>query len=146
MENIKKNNMSNKRIVIFIDGGARGNPGPAAIGMVFPDFEKEYGEKIGVATNNVAEYKAVIFGLKKAKQLLGGDECEKTEIEIRSDSELVVNQISAKYKIKDEDLKPLFIDVWNLMQDFKKVSFVHVPREKNKEADTLVNQALDTLL
>lgn len=133
-----------KKLVIYTDGGARGNPGPAAIGVVFPD--KHYGEQIGKATNNVAEYTAVVFALKKAKALLGGDAAEKTDVEIRSDSELVVNQLNGAYKVKEEDLKMLFIDVWNLKQEFKSVSFVHVPREKNKEADSLVNRALDTLL
>jgi ribonuclease HI len=140
--------MNNRRIIIYTDGGARGNPGPAAIGVVIEvgDEIKEYGEQIGITTNNIAEYKAVIFALKKAKQLLGGDDCEKTEIEIRSDSELLVNQMNAKYKIKDDDLKTLFIDVWNLKQDFKKMLFIHIPRTKNKDADRLVNQSLDTLV
>ncbi len=136
------------KVIIHTDGGARGNPGPAAIGIVIKtkNNTKEYGEQIGMTTNNIAEYKAVIFALKKAKQLLGGEECESTEIEIRSDSELLVNQMNAKYKIKDEDLKPLFIEIWNLKQDFKSVSFTHIPREKNKDADRLVNTALDTLI
>jgi ribonuclease HI len=134
----------NKKLIIYTDGGARSNPGPAAIGVVVGS--KEYGEAIGSTTNNVAEYKAVIFGLKKAKHLLGGEKAAEAEIEVRSDSELIVSQLNAKYKIKDDDLKPLFIDVWNLRQDFKEVSFVHIPREENKEADRLVNRALDTLL
>lgn len=136
----------NKKLVIYTDGGARGNPGAAAIGVVFPDLKKEYGEAIGNATNNIAEYKAVVFGLKKAKSLLGGKKAAEAEIEVRADSELVVSQLSGRYKIKEDSLKPLFIDVWNLKQDFKSVSFAHIPREKNREADRLVNQALDTLL
>jgi len=133
-----------KKLIIYTDGGARGNPGLAAIGVVVGD--KPYGEAIGNTTNNVAEYKAVIFGLKKAKSLLGGKKAEEAEIEVRADSELIVSQLNGKYKIKEESLKPLFIDVWNLKQDFKSVSFTHIPREKNREADKLVNQALDTLL
>ena len=134
-------------IIIYTDGGARGNPGPAAIGIVIgAPVNKNYSEQIGKTTNNVAEYKAVIFALKKAKSLLGGSKAIETKIEIRSDSELLVNQLNGKYKIKDEDLQPLFIKVWNLKQDFLRVQFVHVPREKNKEADRLVNQALDTLI
>ncbi|MEK7543022.1 MAG: ribonuclease HI family protein [Patescibacteria group bacterium] len=142
---------SNK-LIIYTDGGARGNPGPAAIGVVIndnPDMgfkAKHYSEAIGKTTNNVAEYKAVMFGLKKAKFLLGGDRAKETEIEICSDSEFVVNQMNGVYRIKDEDLKPFFIEVWNLKQDFKHVSFSHIPREKNGAADSLVNQALDTLL
>ncbi len=142
-----------KKLIIYTDGGARGNPGPAAIGVVIQETSdkkqgtsKYYGEAIGNTTNNIAEYKAVIFGLKKAKSLLGGKKAEETEVEVRSDSELIVNQMNGDYKIKEESLKPLFIDVWNLKQDFKSVSFVHIPREKNREADKLVNQALDTLL
>lgn len=136
--------MKNKeKVIVYTDGGARGNPGKAAIGVVVGNHE--YSEYIGETTNNVAEYKAVIFALKKAKQLFGGDECENIELEIRSDSELMVNQMNAKYKIKDLDLQPLFIDVWNSIQDFKHVSFVHINREKNKLADSLVNRALDTL-
>ena len=138
---------SNKKIIVYTDGGARGNPGPAAIGVAVGEpFQKNYGETIGEETNNVAEYKAVIFGLKKAKHLLGGEKAVEREIEIRSDSELVMNQLNGEYKVKEEDLKPLFIDVWNLKQDFKDVIFKHVPREENKEADKLVNRALDTLL
>lgn len=142
----------NKKIIIYTDGGARGNPGPAAIGVVVgePSINlgqvKEYGERIEDTTNNVAEYKAMIFGLKKAKHILGGDTAAKSEIELRSDSELIVNQMNRKYKIKDEDLKLLFVELWNLALDFGSVTFVHVPREKNKEADALVNLALDTLL
>lgn len=133
-----------KKLVIYTDGGARGNPGPAAIGVVVG--KKSYGEAIGNTTNNVAEYRAVIFGLKKAKSLLGGKKAEEAEIEVRADSELIVSQLNGDYKIKEESLKPLFIDIWNLKQDFKSVVFTHVPREKNREADRLVNQALDTLL
>ena len=133
-----------EKIIVYTDGGARGNPGPAAIGVVFPDLKKEYGEQIGIATNNIAEYKAVIFGLKKAKQLLK-DECEKMEIEIRSDSELLVHQMNGKYRVKNENLKCFFVDVRGLLKNFKDVKFVHIPREKNKEADRMVNSALDAL-
>lgn len=131
------------KLVIYTDGGARGNPGPAAIGVVFPELGKEHGEQIGIATNNVAEYRAVIFALKKAKQLIGSEKSKETEIEILSDSKLVVSQMKCEYKIKDENLKPLFIDVWNLTQGFKKVSFAYIPREENSRADALVNRELD---
>ncbi len=139
--------MEKNKIVIYTDGGARGNPGPAAIGVAIgTPLNKNYGEAIGNTTNNIAEYSAVVFALKKTKALLGGEKAEKTEIEIRSDSELLVSQLNGKYKIKEENLVPLFIQIWNLKQDFKNVSFIHVPREKNKEADKLVNKALDTLI
>lgn len=134
------------KLIIYTDGGARGNPGPAAIGVVFPELSKEYSEQIGIATNNVAEYKAVIFALKKAKQLIGSEKSKETEIEIRSDSKLLVSQMMGEYKIKDKNLKPLFIDVWNLMQDFKKVSFAYIPREENSRTDALVNNELDVHL
>lgn len=148
------------KLVVYTDGGARGNPGPAAIAAVVGTpspstghalatghkAERHYSEAIGKTTNNVAEYKAVIFALKKAKQLLGAEASLETDVEIRSDSELIVSQVMGKYKVKDEELKPLFIDVWNLKQDFKEVRFVLIPREDNKAADKLVNQALDTLL
>lgn len=133
--------MTNK-IIINTDGGARGNPGPAAIGVVIaPD--KEYSEYIGETTNNVAEYRAVVFGLKKAKALLGGEKAGNADVEIRSDSELLVSQMNGKYKVKEESLRELFVDVWNLMTEFGSVSFVHVPREKNSHADALVNRELD---
>ncbi len=139
--------MTNKnKIIIYTDGGARGNPGPAAIGVSFPDLEKHYGEEIGVTTNNVAEYTAIIFALKKARQLLGSAACKTSVVEIRSDSELVIKQMNGMYKVKDEDMKPLFIEVWNLKQDFLEVIFTHIVREKNKVADGLVNRALDARL
>lgn len=136
----------NQKLIISTDGGSRGNPGPAAIGVVISvpgKTEKEYGEYIGKATNNQAEYRAVVFGLKKAKQLLGGDAAEKVEIEVRLDSELIARQLGREYKIKEDELKLLFVEVWNLTLDFGRVDFVHVPREKNRHADTLVNEALD---
>lgn len=133
-----------KKIIIYTDGGSRGNPGDAAIGVVIGD--KEYGECIGKATNNVAEYSAVIFGLKKAKQLFGKDECADAEIEVRADSELVVKQMNGEYKIKEEELQKLFIEIWNLKTDFGKVTFHHISREENKLADKMVNKALDERL
>lgn len=133
--------METDNLIIYTDGGARGNPGPAAIGAVVGD--KQYGEAIGRATNNIAEYRAVIFALKKAKQLIGKEKCARTKIEVRSDSELLVSQLNGEYKIKEEDFFPLFIEIWNLRQDFGGVIFRHIPREQNKLADRLVNQALD---
>lgn len=140
------------KLIIYTDGGARGNPGHAAIGVVIGDPDakvgagKEYSEYIGRTTNNVAEYKAVIFALKKAKALLGGEKARMTEIEVRSDSELFVSQMKGEYKIKEESLKTLFVDVWNLKTEFKNVSFTHIPREKNRRADALVNRELDKRL
>lgn len=131
------------KIIIFSDGGSRGNPGPAAIGIWVETLNKKYGEYIGEATNNVAEYAALIFGLKKVKQLVGKEKAKNCEIECNLDSELVVKQLNHKYKLKEEYIQKNFIEIWNLMLDFGKVNFIHIPREKNKIADELVNKALD---
>lgn len=129
------------KIIIYTDGGARGNPGPAAIGAVVAG--KEYGEYIGERTNNQAEYEAVIFALKKIKQLVGKKRAKETEIEIRMDSELVARQLRGEYKIREKELQPLFVGAWNLRLDFKAVDVVHIPREENRRADALANGALD---
>ncbi len=133
-------------IQIYADGGSRGNPGPAAVGVVISkdgQTIKKYGEVIGEATNNQAEYEAVIFALKKAKLLFGKKETKEMELEVLMDSELVVKQLNRQYKIKEKDLQPLFIKIINLILDFKRVNFSHIPRQENKEADRLLNEALD---
>ncbi len=130
-----------KKFIIYTDGGSRGNPGPSGIGVVIDD--REYSEFIGQATNNEAEYKAAIFALKKVKALFGKKAIKNSEIEVRSDSELLVRQLNGEYKILDSKIQPLFLRVWNLKIDFKRVKFNLVPREKNKTADRLVNEALD---
>ncbi len=139
--------MNNKKYIIHTDGGSRGNPGPAAIGVVIESenksLKKEYGEYIGEVTNNDAEYQAVIFALKKLKQLVGKEEAGEVDIEVVVDSELLVRQVNSEYKIADKNLKLLFMDLWNLRLDFGSVIFRHVPREENQEADRLVNAALD---
>ncbi len=133
--------------IIYTDGGSRGNPGPAAIGFVIQDSAgrtlKEHGEAIGETTNNVAEYKALVAALKKLKALIGSTKAEAMTIEVRADSELLMKQLKGEYKIKEETLIPLFIEIWNVKQDFKNINFVHIPREKNKMADHMVNVALD---
>lgn len=134
--------MENK-VVMFTDGGSRGNPGPAGIGVYIETLNKKYGECIGDATNNVAEYAALIYGLKKLKQLLGKDKTKQYEIECRLDSELVVKQLNHEYKLKEEYIQKNFIEIWNLMLDFKNVIFKHIRREENQIADALVNEALD---
>ncbi|MEK7162908.1 MAG: ribonuclease HI family protein [Patescibacteria group bacterium] len=138
--------MENNKIIIYIDGGARNNPGPAAIGVVIEsaDLKKEYSKFLGTATNNEAEYQAAIFALKKIKHLIGGEKSEKAEIEIKSDSELLVKQVNGQYKIKEKSLIPFFIEIWNLKQDFAGVKFTHIPREENKRADSLVNSELNS--
>lgn len=138
-----------KKIIIYTDGGSRGNPGKAAIGVVFCNEKeqeiKKFGEYLGDnLTNNEAEYQAVIFGLKKFKKLFGNKIAEVSEIEIRSDSELLVNQMNGNYKIEDEKMQKFFMEIWNLKIDFKSIKFKSIPREKNKEADRLVNEALDS--
>ena len=138
--------MTNDLITIYCDGGSRGNPGPAAIGVVIEikGQAKEYGKYIGETTNNEAEYQAVIFGLKKLKHLIGGEKAEKAKVEIRMDSELVVNQLNGKYKIKEKSLIPFFIEIWNLKINFGEIKFIHIPREENKRADRVVNRELDS--
>ena len=131
-----------KKIIIHTDGGSRGNPGPSAIGVVIND--RTYSECIGVNTNNEAEYKAVIFALRKAKALYGKKAMETNEVEVRSDSELLIKQLNGEYKILEPKIQSLFLQVWNLKVDFGKVKFIAIPREKNKEADRLVNEALDS--
>ena len=130
-----------KKLIIYTDGGARGNPGPAGIGAVVYDENKkklaEVSKFIGVATNNQAEYQAVIAGIKKANEL-GAQ-----ELQFYSDSELVVKQLNREYKVKNKELAPLFVKVYNASLSYKKVVFSHVRRELNKEADALANKAMD---
>ena len=133
---------------MYTDGGSRGNPGKAGIGVVILNENKEvlkkFGEYLGDGlTNNEAEYQAVIFGLKKCKAVFGKKEIAESEVEVRSDSELLVNQMNGNYKIENEKMQKFFIEIWNLKIDFKAVTFVAIPREQNKEADKLVNEALD---
>ncbi len=137
-----------KKIIIYTDGGSRGNPGQAAAGAV---FYNEKGEKIGEfgkylgdnLTNNEAEYMAAIFGLEKFKAKFGKRLAKEAEVSLNSDSELLVKQITGKYKIENEKLQPLFLKLWNLLLDFKKVTVKAVSRNKNKEADRMVNETLD---
>jgi len=133
------------KLIVNTDGGARGNPGPAGIGVVIYDgtkIIKAYGKTIGNATNNIAEYSAVVSALETLAKALG-EKAKQTEILIRADSELVVRQLKGEYKVKEPNLQKEFIKVYNIRQKFKLVSYLHVPREQNKEADKLVNEALD---
>ncbi|TSC63278.1 MAG: putative phosphoglycerate mutase [Parcubacteria group bacterium Gr01-1014_106] len=128
------------KATLHTDGGARGNPGPAAIGVVLEIEEKDpahVGEAIGEATNNVAEYRALIRGLEEAKK------AGVTELECRLDSELLVKQLNREYKVRDANLASLFVRAWNLAQGFRSIRFIAIPRKENQQADTLVNQALD---
>lgn len=135
------------KLIINTDGGSRGNPGPAAVGVVVCNDQnqiiKTYNRYLGKGTNNEAEYQAAIYALQKAKLLFGKKKALNLDIEMRLDSELVVKQINHQYKIKEESTQAAFIQIWNLMLDFNSVIFKHIRREENKEADKLVNQALD---
>lgn len=130
-----------EKLIIYSDGGARGNPGPAGIGVVIFDEQgkavKGVREFLGEKTNNEAEYEGVIRGLREAAAL--GAEV----IEFRLDSELVQRQLNGIYKIKTPHIQELFLRVRNLETKFKKVVYQHVPREQNSEADKLVNKAID---
>ena len=136
-----------EKIIAYTDGGSRGNPGPAAIGVQIQDAAgaviKEVSEYIGNSTNNFAEYQAVATALETLKKAYGKKTKELT-VELRMDSELVKKQLNYEYQIKDPGLVPLFIAIHNLrVANFPHLTLTHVPREKNKEADRLVNEALD---
>jgi ribonuclease HI len=129
------------KLVVNVDGGARGNPGPAAIGSVvqLPGGEvlEERGEQIGTATNNVAEYRALLLGIERAAELGA------SELELVGDSELIVRQVKGEYKVKDATLRGLHAEVKQALRPFESWSIRHVRREQNAEADRLVNVALD---
>ena len=130
-----------KKISLYVDGGSRGNPGPAGIGVVVLDEKgktlKEFNKYIGIATNNIAEYYAVIYGLQEALfQKID-------EARLFLDSELVAQQLEGEYRVKDAKIKPLFEQALHLISGFKKVEIKHIDREKNKEADKLVNKAIN---
>lgn len=136
------------RVRIYTDGGSRGNPGPAASGAVIKAL---HGEKegeilarvsryLGRDTNNQAEYTAIIIGLERARTLGA------TEVDMVMDSELAVKQLNGVYKVKNPEIAKRFVEVHNLLQDFRKVTFRHVRRAYNKEADALVNECIDAHL
>jgi ribonuclease HI len=131
----------NTRLVVHVDGGARGNPGPAAIGVVISQPDEtvigELAERIGVATNNVAEYRAVLRGLQRAAELGA------REIELVGDSELVARQLTGAYKVKHPALRPLYEEAAAALRGFDRWQIRTVPRAQNAHADTLVNAALD---
>jgi len=126
---------------VHVDGGARGNPGPAAAACVISDVDgqtlAEHSELLGRATNNVAEYRALLLGLAKARELGA------SEIEVIGDSELIAKQVNGLYKVKHEAMKPLYLDAMKALREFDSWSIRTVPRAQNKRADALVNEALD---
>jgi ribonuclease HI len=129
------------RLVVNVDGGARGNPGPAAIGVVVQtpggQVIEERGERIGTATNNVAEYRALLLGIRRGAELGAG------ELELVGDSELVVRQMKGEYKVKDATLRSLHAEALQALAPFDSWSIRHVRREQNAGADRLVNDVLD---
>jgi ribonuclease HI len=129
------------RVVVHVDGGARGNPGPAAAAAVIstPDGEvlDRAAERLGETTNNVAEYRGLLLGLRRARELGA------TEVEVVNDSELVARQVNGDYKVKHAAMKPLHAEATALLAQFAAWSMRNVPRAQNAEADRLVNEALD---
>ncbi len=129
------------RLTVNVDGGARGNPGPAAIGVVVRGGDgavlEEHAERIGHATNNVAEYRALLAGIELAAAHGA------SELELVGDSELVVRQVEGRYKVKDATMRELHTEVKRLLADFDSWSIRHVRRAENADADRLVNEALD---
>jgi ribonuclease HI len=133
-----------EQIIIYTDGGSRGNPGPSALGVAMgAPINKGYSKYLGKKTNNEAEYEAVIFALGKLKALLGTKKCKDLKVIFKMDSDLAVQQISGRWKIEGKTIIPLFIKIHNLRINFGELEFEHVRREQNKEADALVNQELD---
>ena len=129
------------RFILYTDGAARGNPGPAAMGIVLKDAEgKEIeasGRAIGETTNNEAEYRALLWGLERARAM------NADEIEIRTDSELLARQLKGSYRVRAAHLKPLHARAQAALSQFRIRSIAHIPREQNRRADALANQALD---
>jgi ribonuclease HI len=128
-------------LIVNVDGGARGNPGPAAVAAVVQDADggvlEERSERIGTATNNVAEYRALLLGIERASAFGAG------ELELVGDSELIVRQVNGEYKVKDATLRELHAEVRRALSGFDGWTIRHVRREENAEADRLVNEALD---
>jgi ribonuclease HI len=130
-----------ERVVLYVDGGARGNPGPSGIGVVITDREGNElargNDYIGVGTNNAAEYRALLLGLERARALGA------REVEIVNDSELVARQVAGQYRVKSEDLRPLHAHAMQALEAFEHWSIRSVPRAQNELADALVNEAID---
>lgn len=136
------------KLILYTDGGSRGNPGPAGAGAVILDEKgstiKEVSKYLGRQTNNVAEYEAVILALESVKKHFGASAAKACEIEVRMDSELVCRQLNSEYQIKEPTLFPLFIKIHNMrVADFPHIVFTHVPRAENVRADKMANKAMD---
>lgn len=136
-----------EKVIAYTDGGARGNPGPSGIGVQILDGDgkvlKEVSKFLGNATNNFAEYNGVLVALQTLKAMFGKTTRE-MDVELRMDSELVKKQLNGEYQIKEPGLVPYFIEIHNLrVSNFPNLTLTHIPREKNKEADRLSNEAMD---
>lgn len=137
-----------EKITIYTDGGSRGNPGIAGAGALITSSTgktlKETSQFLGERTNNFAEYEAVILGLQTLKKLFSKDRLKELDIEVKLDSQLIARQLSGEYQIKEPTLFGQFIKVHNMqVKDFPKIIFTYIPREQNKEADRLANEAMD---
>ena len=141
--------MAKEKFVLYTDGGSRGNPGPSGAGVVITDSRgrqlKTASKALGKMTNNEAEYEAIIFGLQTLKRTIGKKKIASANVELRLDSELVAKQLRGEYQIKEEHLYPRFIKLWNMrVKDIPNLTITHIPRNKNKEADNLANEAMDS--
>jgi ribonuclease HI len=129
------------KVTVHVDGGARGNPGPAAAAAVIRGDDglyDEVSERLGIATNNVAEYRGLLLGLRRARELGA------TEVEVINDSELIAKQVNGEYRVKHADMKPLHAQAMDALSAFGSWSIRSVPRAQNADADRLVNEALDS--
>jgi len=133
--------LKNDKVFLYVDGGSRGNPGPAGIGVLILNARKkkikEIAKYIGEATNNIAEYSALLVGLEEAALLKAG------ELVIYMDSELMARQLNGEYKVKNADIRALFERALDILKNFRSFKIKHIDREKNKEADKLVNKAIN---
>lgn len=132
-----------ERIVMYTDGGSRGNPGPSALGVFIETLSIRYGEFLGEGTNNEAEYAAILSGMKRVREEIGEDRAKAAHLECRMDSELAMRQLTGRYRVKHPRMKHWFDLVRREAVGFSSVTFTHVFRADNKEADRMVNEALD---
>lgn len=142
-EIFKKLVMSMERIVMYTDGGSRGNPGPSALGVFIETLDIRYGTFLGHGTNNEAEYAAIFSGMDRVRQEVGDERARAVHLECRMDSELAMRQLTGRYRVKHPRMKEWFDRITGAKRWFEEVSFHHVRREENREADRMVNEALD---
>lgn len=133
-------------IVMYTDGGSRGNPGPSALGVFIETMDVRFGKFLGIGTNNEAEYAAILSGMQRVRELVGEDRVFRIHLECRMDSELAMRQLTGRYRVKNPRMKQWFDAIQKEKASFANVSFHHVPRNQNKEADKMVNETLDRTL